>query len=776
MSADKLPIDSDGYFSRRRGHAPFALASLVQLLTACMSVSIIVLVIQEGGRLRERVAVQGQEIEELSALKSVVADYQKKVLDYDKEVAAMRAQREVEVTYLRERLQALEAKIQNGVPTNHQSAPGKSSVGQRAKRAVNSVTWPAGHGAGVCLQGPPGIPGRDGRDGMPGRDCPCGSKALPSCKAYVTAGRDYGDGWYTVQPDPNSEQFSVYCDQTTLGGGWMRFYYKAGPNTCHNYQGVTWTEDIMSKVNATDFLVSDDITTGNTDQSWLFSGFESSSRVCYSSPCSSKATLEAAYSINTMQAVANLGNCRTPSGSQWSQGYTGAYVSVKGTLETLGSWNSMYVGCGRSSTANVGQVTSIRFGGGPYHSGEFVHTSCNDYRVNNQNSITSRCMSAEKVPVDSDGYFSRRLGHGPVAFTSLVQLLTACMSVIIIVLVIQEGARLRERVAVQGREIEELSALKSAVADYNKEVAAMRTQREVEVTFLRERLQALEAKIQNGVPTEDQTNHQSVPGSNSGPRAKRQAVTSGTGVCLQGPPGIPGRDGRDGMPGRDCPCGSKDVTVDEFASNNGGCAQTCTNSFVCSCRDGFVLNEDGLSCDALPSCKAYITAGRDYGDGWYTVQPDPNSEQFSVYCDQTTLGGGWMRFYYKAGPNTCHNYQGVTWTEDIMSKVNATDFLVSDDITTGNTDQSWLFSGFEQWSQNYISAYVSVRGRLDTMGGWTSMYVGCDHSSTYTVGQNATIRFGGNHYHSGEFVHTGCNGYRVNYQNSITSRCVFKQL
>ncbi|XP_078621315.1 uncharacterized protein LOC144887789 [Branchiostoma floridae x Branchiostoma japonicum] len=435
MSADKLPIDSDGYFSRRREHAPFALASLVQLLTACMSVIIIVLVIQEGARLREKVAVQGREIEELSALKSVVSDYQKKVLDYDKEVAAMRAQREVEVTYLRERLQALEAKIQNGVPTNHQSAPGKSSVGQRAKRAVNSMTWPAGHGAGVCLQGPPGIPGRDGRDGMPGRDCPCGSKdvdecasnnggcaqtcnntpgsfvcscregfvlnadglscddvdecasnnggcaknctntvgsyfcgALPSCKAYITA----------VHCAARSELRAVLC----------LYYYKAGPNTCHNYQGVTWTEGIMSKVNATDFLVSDDITTGNTDQSWLFSGFKFSSRACPNyKPC---VTLESVFGINTMQAVANLGNCRTPSGSQWSQNYISAYVSVRGRLETMGGWTTMYVGCDRSSTYTVGQNATIRFGGNRYHSGEFVHTSCNGYRVNYQNSITSR--------------------------------------------------------------------------------------------------------------------------------------------------------------------------------------------------------------------------------------------------------------------------------------------------------------------------------------------------------------------------------------------------
>ncbi|CAH1249470.1 Hypp8615 [Branchiostoma lanceolatum] len=144
---EKPPIDIDGYLSsRRRGHTPFALASLVQLLTACMSVIIIVLVIQEGARLRERVAVQSRDIEELSALKSVVSDYQR-------EVVAMKAQREVEVTFTRERLQALEAKIQDGAPTqghiNQQSGPGKSLVGHRAKRAVNSVTWPAGYGYGA---------------------------------------------------------------------------------------------------------------------------------------------------------------------------------------------------------------------------------------------------------------------------------------------------------------------------------------------------------------------------------------------------------------------------------------------------------------------------------------------------------------------------------------------------------------------------------------------------------------------------------------------------
>ncbi|KAI8496510.1 UDP-glucuronosyltransferase 2A1 [Branchiostoma belcheri] len=528
-------------------------------------------------------------------------------------------------------------------------------------------------------------------------------------------------------------------------------------------------------------------------------------------------------------------------------------------------------------------------------------------------------MSTEKLPIDSDGYLSRRRGQGggPLALTSLVQLLTASLSVVIIVLVIQEGARLTERVAVQGRQIDDLliavSEYQKKVVDYEKEMAAIRAEREEELTVLRERLHALEAQIQNSVPT---TEDQLGPGKTRvGQRTKRQAVNSG--ACLQGPPGIPGRDGRDGLPGRDCPCGSQDVNecasnnggcaqtctntvvcscgngfvlnadgqscddvnecesnnggcahnctntegsfvcscsvgyllnangltcddVNECASNNGGCAQTCTNtvgSFVCSCGIGFVLNADGLSCDdvnecesnnggcahnctntegsfvcscsvgyllnangltcdALQTCKSYKSAGLDHhGDGWYIVRPDPDSGPFSVYCDQTTLGGGWMRFYYKAGPNTCHNYEGVTWTGPIMGKINATDFLVSDDVNTANTELSWLFRGFEstsmrvkdtmqafanlgncrtpsgsQWSQGYTDAYVFVTGTLETLGTWTSMYVGCGHSSTAAVGQVTNIRFGGGHSHSGEFVHTSCNGYRVNYQNSITSR------
>ena len=41
------------------------------------------------------------------------------------------------------------------------------------------------------------------------------------------------------------------------------------------------------------------------------------------------------------------------------------------------------------------------------------------------------------------------------------------------------------------------------------------------------------------------------------------------------------------------------VVVSECGFNNGGCSQKCSNSsgsFVCSCREGFVLLSDGFSC------------------------------------------------------------------------------------------------------------------------------------------------------------------------------------
>ncbi len=44
------------------------------------------------------------------------------------------------------------------------------------------------------------------------------------------------------------------------------------------------------------------------------------------------------------------------------------------------------------------------------------------------------------------------------------------------------------------------------------------------------------------------------------------------------------------------------VDINECNTNNGGCDQVCTDtdgSFMCSCNSGYLLSEDGVSCNGI---------------------------------------------------------------------------------------------------------------------------------------------------------------------------------
>ena len=49
--------------------------------------------------------------------------------------------------------------------------------------------------------------------------------------------------------------------------------------------------------------------------------------------------------------------------------------------------------------------------------------------------------------------------------------------------------------------------------------------------------------------------------------------------------------------------------INECDTNNGGCAQTCTNnvgSYQCSCRTGYLLNSNGHTCDGMILLKCVL--------------------------------------------------------------------------------------------------------------------------------------------------------------------------
>ncbi|XP_013398389.1 uncharacterized protein LOC106164894 [Lingula anatina] len=226
--------------------------------------------------------------------------------------------------------------------------------------------------------------------------CVCGDiRLMTSCKDYLSSNMNYGSGYYWIYPDSGdiSKPIQVFCDQETDGGGWLRLYYKSGPATCHSYPGFKWTSDLVNSMGVyqgiSQLAVSDSEQTVNSSGSWVLENAKWNRFVaCDANKVCSQGALEAQYGFSGDDVIANLANCRTPTNSSWSQAYTGGYAFVAGRLATFGTWSRMHYGC--NTWVNVGDNTTFRFGGGVHHSGEFVHTSCNDYYPNQRNSVTSK--------------------------------------------------------------------------------------------------------------------------------------------------------------------------------------------------------------------------------------------------------------------------------------------------------------------------------------------------------------------------------------------------
>ena len=93
--------------------------------------------------------------------------------------------------------------------------------------------------------------------------------------------------------------------------------------------------------------------------------------------------------VNKNQVLANVFNGKTPTGTEWSQGYNQGYLFFSGVIYTYGNWDKFWMGWTNAPYVNIGSQTSLRVGGSNHHTGEFIHSSCNGYK-DIDHSITSR--------------------------------------------------------------------------------------------------------------------------------------------------------------------------------------------------------------------------------------------------------------------------------------------------------------------------------------------------------------------------------------------------
>ncbi|MCA9603892.1 MAG: hypothetical protein KC417_17795, partial [Myxococcales bacterium] len=155
-----------------------------------------------------------------------------------------------------------------------------------------------------------------------------------------------------------------------------------------------------------------------------------------------------------------------------------------------------------------------------------------------------------------------------------------------------------------------------------------------------------------------------------------------------GDPGFiaPGRDGGDtddsNMPDN---CG---------VCEHGECAEA-----NCQCEAGW----QGASCaEPLTSCRAILVADPAAPNGVYTIDPDGvgGNDEFAVYCDQTTDGGGWMKILqYKDQPYTpTRNAAGTIATPTVSdfakladARINAVHGNVREYRLNGSLSEKKLF-------------------------------------------------------------------------------------
>eukprot|EP00946_MAST-07B_sp_MAST-7B-sp1_P000058 g58.t1 len=196
------------------------------------------------------------------------------------------------------------------------------------------------------------------------------SSSLTSCVELL--GSDKKSGFYRISAGEHGSG-TFYCDISTPShGAWMRLSYNEKSSEIEpaafdfTITEAFWNE-IAPTISAWGWSTSADSI--NVDQSWYFENPE--------------------ITVDGSTNIVRILNGRVPDGSSvdWN-GFQHGYIRWNGVLQTFGEWTSMYAGC--SQRFQVGSSSNFRSGGGPRHTGEFIHTKCNDYKYGTDNSVTTR--------------------------------------------------------------------------------------------------------------------------------------------------------------------------------------------------------------------------------------------------------------------------------------------------------------------------------------------------------------------------------------------------
>jgi len=196
---------------------------------------------------------------------------------------------------------------------------------------------------------------------------------------------------------------------------------------------------------------------------------------------------------------------------------------------------------------------------------------------------------------------------------------------------------------------------------------------------------------------------------------------------------------------------------------------------------------------------------RNKPSGEYLFEYSPGLPPVKLYFDLSRPNEIWIRTCYKKGTSIYPTEPNFQWNSEMINSFlkRIKDFGVSDHLETIYTEESWLIRDVTmspaktveygkyktdlnlsefltnilngqtptgtQWHQEYDGGYVFFEGTFMTFGNWTKMYEGANRSSYWEVNTKRSLRCGGHIHHTGEFIHSSCNGYDTK-DHSVTAR------